>query len=368
MPEVTIAPQSSPPWGRLPAGIALVLVALLSHESQALSLDSSHSVPTSSERQRQQRTTLKADLSFYTEPNGTLLGTLHRGASVIFGRARGAWRQVTIEGWIFTRSTGPSPRPEFTLAVRADGGENVRNRPDGDQIARAVEGTGFMRLAREGGWTRVRRTAWVHQPRETRTVQAPPPATPPQPPRAQPPPAQQPPPQSAAPPTPSTPASVERVIVRKGAPLAVGPGGAELGSAPEEIRGEVTARAGSWVRIRTETWVRADDLRPAPADSAVTLDRLRNEADKLVGQPVTWRLQFLSIQRADELRPELPNGQSYLLTRGPLPEVGFVYVVVTSEQLQRFRAMNPLDEFVAHGRIRASRTRHLPTPVIELER
>lgn len=100
----------------------------------------------------------------------------------------------------------------------------------------------------------------------------------------------------------------------------------------------------------------------------MTLDRLRSEADKLVGQPVTWRLQFLSIQRADELRPELPAGQSYLLTRGPLPEVGFVYVVVTSEQLQRFRAMNPLDEFVAHGRIRASRTRHLPTPVIELER
>ena len=365
MPEVTIAPQSSPPWGRLPAGIALVLVALLSRESQALSPDSRHPLPASPAWQRQQRTTLKADLSFYTEPNGTLLGTLRRGASVVYGRARGAWRQVTIEGWIFTRSVGPSPRPEFTLAVRADGGENVRNRPDGDQIARAVEGTGFMRLAREGGWTRVRRTAWVHQPQEARTVQAPPPP-PPQPAPAQPPPAQPAPVQAPATPPSATP--VERVIVRKGAPLAVGPGGAELGPAPEEIRGEVTGRAGNWVRIRTETWARADDLRPAPNDSAVTLDRLRSEADKLVGQPVTWRLQFLSIQRADELRPELPPGRSYLLTRGPLPEVGFVYVVVTSEQLQRFRAMNPLDEFVAHGRIRASRTRHLPTPVIELER
>jgi hypothetical protein len=113
--------------------------------------------------------------------------------------------------------------------------------------------------------------------------------------------------------------------------------------------------------------VRAADLRPAPSQDAVTLERLRNEADRLVGQPITWRLQFLSIQRADELRPELPPGQSYLLTRGPLPEVGFVYVLVTTEQLQRFRAMTPLDEFVARGRIRAARTRHLPTPVIDLE-
>jgi hypothetical protein len=141
-----------------------------------------------------------------------------------------------------------------------------------------------------------------------------------------------------------------------------------VGPAPEEIRAEVMGRAGNWVRIRTETWVRADDVTPAPTDSTVTLERLKAEADKMVGQPVSWRLQFLSIQRADELRPELPPGRSYLLTRGPLPEVGFVYVVVNPEQLQRFRAMNPLDEFVAHGRIRATRTRHLPTPVIELER
>ena len=68
-----------------------------------------------------------------------------------------------------------------------------------------------------------------------------------------------------------------------------------------------------------------------------------------MGQPVTWRLQFLSVQTADELRPELPPGMPYLLTRGPLPEAGFVYVAVTAEQAQRFRAMNPLDEFVARG-------------------
>ncbi|HSR15481.1 MAG TPA: hypothetical protein VLL51_06990, partial [Gemmatimonadales bacterium] len=82
---------------------------------------------------------------------------------------------------------------------------------------------------------------------------------------------------------------------------------------------------------------------------------------------VIWRLQYLSVQTADELRPELPAGQPYVLTRGPLPAAGFVYVLVTREQAERFRAMNPLEEFVANGIVRAARTRYLPTPVIELQ-
>jgi hypothetical protein len=72
------------------------------------------------------------------------------------------------------------------------------------------------------------------------------------------------------------------------------------------------------------------------------------------------------VQTADELRPELPAGQPYVLARGPLPEAGFVYVVVSREQAERFRAMEPLEEFRANGVIRATRTRYLATPVIEL--
>ncbi|HEX9896008.1 MAG TPA: hypothetical protein VGA78_18900, partial [Gemmatimonadales bacterium] len=344
-------------------------MAFLGHESRVASHETPPPTTLILALQRQQRTTLPGDTPFYAAPNGTLLGTLRSGASVVFGRARGAWRQVTFEGWIFTSSTGPSPRQEFTLSVRADGGENLRNRPDGDRIARAVEGTGFTRLARQGGWTRVRRTAWIHrggespanrgsrvaggdsgraarvESRDSSPAPLPPPAV-----------------------LLAQEPAADRVIIRKGATLSVGPGGAGLGPVPEDMPGEVSGRAGNWVRVRTETWVRAEDLRPAPQEGAVTLERLRTEQDKLVGQSVTWRLQFLAVQRADELRPELPAGQPYLLTRGPLPEVGFVYVAVSADQMPRFRSMSPLDEFVARGRIRASRTRHLPTPVIELDR
>jgi hypothetical protein len=139
-----------------------------------------------------------------------------------------------------------------------------------------------------------------------------------------------------------------------------------VGASPEQLSAWVTARSGNWVRVRTEFWVRGEDVQPIADSSAVTLERLRAEPDKFVGQPVTWRLQFLSLQVADELRPELPAGQPYVLARGPLPEAGFVYVIISAEQAARFKRMNPLDEFTASAVIRASRTRYLPTPVLEL--
>jgi hypothetical protein len=151
--------------------------------------------------------------------------------------------------------------------------------------------------------------------------------------------------------------------------LSAGPGGAPVAAVQGDLTGQVLERSGNWVRVRTEAWVRDEDLRPAPRTPAtITLEALRAAPEKYVGQAVSWRLQYLSIKTADELRPELPPGQPYVLARGPLPEAGFVYVAVTREQAERFRAMNPLDEFTANGVIRASRTRYLPTPVIELRR
>jgi len=49
-----------------------------------------------------------------------------------------------------------------------------------------------------------------------------------------------------------------------------------------------------------------------------------------------------------------------------LPEPGFVYVILTAAQLPTFEASSPLQEFTLRGRLRAARTRYLPTPVLEL--
>jgi hypothetical protein len=72
------------------------------------------------------------------------------------------------------------------------------------------------------------------------------------------------------------------------------------------------------------------------------------------------------VQTADDLRVEMTKGQLYLLTRGPLPEPGFVYVTVTPKQAEEFRALQALQELTLRVIIKAPRTRFLATPVVEL--
>ena len=127
------------------------------------------------------------------------------------------------------------------------------------------------------------------------------------------------------------------------------------------------ARAGDWVRIATEGWVREADLKASSGGALVGVSaaEVRANPDRYVGQVVDWRLQLVSIQTADELRPEMAPGQSYLLTRGPLPEPGFVYVTIPHDQTERFRAVGPLAELTLRVRIRAARSKYLATPVAE---
>jgi hypothetical protein len=100
--------------------------------------------------------------------------------------------------------------------------------------------------------------------------------------------------------------------------------------------------------------------------TGVTAAEVRSAPERYVGQSLDWRLQVISVQTADELRAELPPGQPYLLTRGPLPEPGFVYVAIPPGQVDAFRALPPLEEVVLRVTIRAARTRYLTTPVAEL--
>ena len=76
----------------------------------------------------------------------------------------------------------------------------------------------------------------------------------------------------------------------------------------------------------------------------VTAAEVRAEPARFVGQTVEWRLQVIAVKQADELRSEMPPGQPYLLTRGPLPEPGFVYVTIPAARAAEFQALPPLQE------------------------
>jgi hypothetical protein len=130
----------------------------------------------------------------------------------------------------------------------------------------------------------------------------------------------------------------------------------------------VLRRSGEWTRVQLEGWIREADLAGGVGTSlgSVTAAEVRADPARYVGRPVDWRLELIAVQTADELRTEMRKGQLYLLTRGPLPEPGFVYVMVTPSQAEEFRALQALQELTLRVIIKAPRTRFLSTPVVEL--
>ena len=325
----------------------------------------------------QDEAALTTPAQLHKDPEGVPLVSLPAGAPVETGRARGRWNEATVEGWIFTPSTERTRREGFDLVVTPDQGENLRRSPNGPVVGRAREGTLLEKVAQKGRWTHVRRNGWIPRkavaPARARPGKAEPGATAAAEATAEP--ASEPQQPTPAKARTAVPAAVpaplegpERVQTARETTLGAAAEGGTLGTLQGGTPARIIARSGDRVKLQVEGWVAADAI--APSDSAalvgVTAAEVRAEPGRFVGRTVEWRLQVIAVKRADELRSELPPEQPYLLTRGPLPEPGFVYVSIPSARVAEFEALPPLQEVVLRVAIRAARTRFLATPVVEL--
>lgn len=352
MTDVISATQCSPAFRRLPA-CALVLCLAFAPSLGA---------------QRRSAGTTPA----HAAPAGIRLAEIAAATSLDVAARTGDWAQVRLEGWISGRSIRTDRRDGFDVIVSAPGGENLRGAPNGALVARLQNGMRLERVETRGAWVHVRRAVWIPRKAAAVPTKSAPAyqsmtARPPAPQRPDPAPARA--RADSLPPPAVAGTSGDRVEAVRGTPLFLVPEGGQLGTLVTGASARVLARSGEWVRVQTEAWVRDADLKPAAgaALAGVSAAEVRANPDRYVGQLVDWRLQIVSMQVADELRPEMPTGSPYLLTRGPLPEPGFVYVMTTREQLARFRELGPLAEVMVRVRIRASRTKYLATPVVELE-
>ena len=374
--------QSSPGLVRLPACLALALAVF--------------AVPAFA--QGKQRASSAAPI--LKDPGGIRLGSLVAGVSYSIGRTNGNHVETTVEGWLPAGSTQPTARDGFDLAVIAGAGAVIRAVPGGSVIARVQEGTLLSKVSARGSWIRVRRAGWVARnalqaeppvlakedaPKPKPAAAVVPPTQPATPPISVPTPA----PTSvpAAPRTDSVKTAGNQVstgpivgslpdahlsgtvsgaaTLRSGAVLSATPDGRPAATLSQAGDVQVIERTRDWTRVRYEGWVRnADVAAEVTSGPRITAVMLRDQPQKYVGQTVTWRVQYLAVQEADALRPEIPKGMSYVLARGPLPESGFTYVIVTSQQAAEFRQLAPLDEVAIEAVIRAGRTKDLPTPVL----
>jgi hypothetical protein len=355
---VTKAPQSSPAPRPLPIarlrpfrhGLPCLLAAL----ALVAALPSA----------AQQRVRISAQTPLLKTPEGPILGRLERGVELPQGRVDRKAIEVTIDGWIFARSLGPTTRDGFNAIVNDGQGQNIRAdaRPDARLLGRLNGGALVQRIETKDGWAHVRRQAWVARlavadPPAAATSSATTPATTPTPVR-----------DTTPRPATSGFGDGSRTLAPRGAVLTRTAGGEAVGTLAPGGEVRVLTRSNGWTRVRIDAWVPDTALETAGAGAAagVTAAEVRAEPARWIGQIVDWKLQVVAVQTGDGLRPELPEGKPYLLTRGPLPESGFVYVLVSPEQAQRYRDAPPLREITARVRIRAPSTRYLPTPVVEL--
>ncbi len=309
---------------------------------------------------------------FYLEPGGKRVARLARGTVLAVGERRGDWLGVTLEGWIFGTSVGPTARAGFDLAVTRAPEENLRAAPAGPLVAKLPQG--FV-LAKTGDgavnrWIHVQRAGWVQksavepvaQVASSRsagadTVQG----------RL----------------TTGTQPGVNPSDTGVGASGAVDPSRAQparrttlyrapdgppAGTLAPSAAVRVLGRSGEWTRVELEGWVKSADLQSAPPGvlEGVSAAELRADPQRFASQVLRWTLQFIAVQQADELRPDMPNGATYLLARGPLPERGFVYVVVPEPKRAALATLTPLALIQVTGRVRAGRSRFLGNPILDL--
>lgn len=310
----------------------------------------------------QEERRLQTSTDLHRAPDGTPLVSLPAGAPIEAGQAEGDWRPATVEGWIYRPSTSPTKRDGFDLIVTSTEGENLRRAPNGPIVGRAREGTLLERVGESGKWFRVRRDGWVprnavpsRQAADTarrRTGGA----------------AARRAPAAVTGPPPAASAGTEGVETLRETGLSRMPDSASVATLPAGTPARVLGRSGEWVRVQVEGWVRESDVKPAEAGvlAGISAAEVRAAPERFVGQTLDWRLQIIAVQVADELRPEMASGQPYLLTRGPLPEPGFVYVMIPPTRIAEFRALPALHEMTLRVTLKAARTRYLDTPVAEL--
>jgi hypothetical protein len=289
-------------------------------------------------------------------PDARLLARVNPGTIVVGGASREGWTEVTLTGWIWERSVRPSPTPGYDLAVRTPGGETLRDAPNGRVVARLLEGFLLNEVGRREGWIQVRRSGWMWA-RSLNRYEASDSAGPVVPADGDP-----------ATPAPAQTRKLDQVTVGSGARLLGRPEGDTLATVLRPTAGRVVARTEGWARVQTEVWVRESDL-SLTDDSVlvgVSAAEVRADGAAFEGKLVRWSLQLVAVQTADELRRDMPSGQRYALARGPLPEAGFVYALLSPAQAAALEGLAPLSYLTVVGRIRTARSRYLGNPIVEL--
>lgn len=309
--------------------------------------------------------TVRAEENFRRAPNDVVLARLNPGTRLAVIGREGNWLEVDVEGWVWLASLQAS-EAEYDLVVAVAEGENLRDAPQGTVIGRLEDGALLEELGREPGWAHVRRRGWIWSASVNASTTA---AAAPTPAAATPP--------AARPSQPSQPATQPTArrpegftsLGGSGAPILTAPDGDTLAVASGRGDLQIVAREGNWARVRLEGWVWMPTVAQGAADptpSALVPEDLIREPEAHVGRVVSWSLQFISLESAEEIRTDFRRGEPFLLTRFGGPDGPFVYVAVPPERRTEVEGLVPLERITVTARVRTGASALTGTPIVDL--
>lgn len=306
--------------------------------------------------------------NFRAGPNGTRLATVYEGGSLSAADRRDDWYTATLEGWVWAPSLRPESRDGHDLVIAQTGGENLRVEPNGQRIARLLEGMLLDEVEQRGRWVRVRRSGWIWaasvEPGRDASDSAGGVAAFVD---------------SSAVPPPGDSSGSDDASDTTGRWLQAGStGGVLLGSPGADTLAhmrsgtpvEIVARDGNWARARVEGWVWLPSLSPA-ADSGevlreISAEMLAANPERFRGRLVDWTVQFIALDRADRIRTDFYEGEPFILARESDEASGFIYIAVPPDRLGQVERLTPLERIRVLARIRTAASPLTGEPVLEL--
>jgi hypothetical protein len=306
-----------------------------------------------------QAASVTVEENFRAEPNGAVLGQLDPGARVTVEAQQGGWTRATVGGFVWVPSLQVWSSDDFDLVVSQPGGENLREAPSGHVLGRLVEGALLEEVERIPGWIEVRRTGWIWTPSLDIEAAAPVESS------------------SQAGDPPPVMLSGEGWLRSGGrdAPILSGPAGDTLASIRPGSEVRVLGREGNWARVRLEGWAWVPGFAPEPPEgggeeapvlASVPVGELSRDFERLRGRLVELDLQFISLERAEQVRTDFYEGEPFLLTRSMDADRAFVYVAVTPERLESLDSLTPLERLRVVGRLRAGAAALTGSPILDL--
>ncbi len=299
--------------------------------------------------------TLTTEENFRAQQNGTLLGQLRAGMSLEVLEATDDWLQFDLDGWVWDRSLQAVNRGSFDLVVSVEGGENIRGTAGGAVLGHLEQGTLLETVDRVPGWARVRRRAWVWR-RSVALFGADPSGGSEE--------------RSGFTALSSVVDGEEWALGSADAPILSAPDGDTLAFSAPSTSLRILGREGEWARVRLDGWIwlpeDTDEGVGASIRTDVTLASVAAAPDDYRGEVLQWDLQFISLERAEEIRTDFYATEPFLLTRMGDGDQEFVYVAIPPERLGEAQGLNPLERIRVLGRVRTGSSRLTGNPILEL--